>query len=142
MTGRDALTDEQWALIDPLTPSSGRGGQWRDHRQVVDGILWQLPTGAPWHDVPERYGPWKTLHERLRRWTADGTWHRVLEHVQTGQEDAGRIDWVFSIDSSVVRAHQHARSAGSLKYRSTTCSTSCRVGRQLPSRNPLQEDFP
>ncbi|MFJ2591198.1 transposase [Streptomyces sp. NPDC087538] len=88
MTGRDALTDEQWALIDPLTPSSGRGGQWRDHRQVVDGILWQLRTGAPWHDVPERYGPWKTLHERLRRWTADGTWHRVLEHVQTGQEDA------------------------------------------------------
>ncbi|MFE2937011.1 IS5 family transposase [Streptomyces sp. NPDC059278] len=111
MPGRDDLTDEQWALIDPLMPSSGRGGQWRDHWQVVDGILWQLRTGAPWRDVPERYGPWKTLHESLRRWTADGTWDRVLEHLQTGQEDAGRIEWVFSIDSSVVRAHQHAAGA-------------------------------
>ncbi len=89
----------------------GPGGQWRNHRQVIDGILWQLRTGAPWRDVPERYGPWKTLHERLRRWTAGGTWDRILEHVQTLQADAGSIEWVFSIDSSVVRAHQHSAGA-------------------------------
>ncbi|WP_374935585.1 IS5 family transposase [Streptomyces sp. B226SN101] len=111
VAGRDDLTDEQWDLIEPLMPSSGRGGQWRNHRQVIDGILWQLRTGAPWRDVPERYGPWKTLHERLRRWTAGGTWDRILEHVQTLQADAGRIEWVFSIDSSVVRAHQHSAGA-------------------------------
>ncbi|WP_371685887.1 IS5 family transposase [Micromonospora sp. MW-13] len=92
-------------------PSSARGGQGRDHRQVIDGILWQLRTGAPWRDVPKRYGPWKTLHERLRRWTADGTWDRILARVQTTQADAGRIEWVFSIDSTVVRAHQHAAGA-------------------------------
>ena len=111
MAGRDDLSDEQWALIELLLPVSGRGGQWRDHRQVIDGILWQLRTGAPWRDVPDRYGPWKTLHERLRRWTADGTWDRILAHAQTGQADAGKIEWVFSIDSSVVRAHQHAAGA-------------------------------
>ncbi|MFG3716042.1 IS5 family transposase [Micromonospora sp. NPDC047730] len=98
-------------MIGPLLPSSGKGGQWRDHRQVVDGILWQLRTGAPWRDVPERYGPWKTLHERLRRWTTDGTWDRILAHVQTREGDAGKIEWIFSIDSTVVRAHQHAAGA-------------------------------
>ncbi|MFE9009510.1 IS5 family transposase [Streptomyces sp. NPDC007875] len=111
MAWRNDLIDEQWALIEPFLPSSGRGGQWRDHRQVVNGILWQLRTGAPWRDAPERHGPWKTLHERLRRWTADGTWDRILSHVQTGQADAGKIEWVFSIDCSVVRAHQHAAGA-------------------------------
>ena len=53
------------------TSSSRR---WRDHRQVINAILWKLRTGAPWRDLPDRYGPWKTAHERLRVWTADGTW--------------------------------------------------------------------
>ena len=78
---------------------------------MINGILWQLRTGAPWRDMPERYGPWKTAHERLRRWTADGTWDRVLEHVVVKDDAVGNIEWVFSIDSSSVRAHQHAAGA-------------------------------
>ncbi|MBU3868302.1 IS5 family transposase [Streptomyces sp. 4503] len=128
MACRDDLIDEQWALIEPFLTSSGRGGQWRDHRQVVNGILRQLRTGGLWRDVPERYGPWKTLHERLRRWTADGTWGRILTHVQTGQADAGELEWVFSIDSSVVRAHQHAAGA---RKKGNAPQQPARVGGQM-----------
>lgn len=83
-----------------------RAGRWRDHRQVINGILWKLRTGAPWRDLPERYGPWKTCHERLRRWSADGTWDRILAAAQV-YDDGQPVDWIISVDSSVVRAHQH-----------------------------------
>lgn len=66
VVGRGELTDTAWERIEPLFPASGRGGQWRNHRQVINAILFELRTGAPWRDVPERYGPWKTAHERLR----------------------------------------------------------------------------
>ena len=78
---------------------------------MINAILWKLRTGAPWRDVPERYGPWKTAHERLRRWTADGTWERILDEVVVKDDSVGNIEWVFSIDSSSVRAHQHAAGA-------------------------------
>ena len=112
LVGRGELTDTAWAQIEPLLPGGrGRGGQWRDHRQVINAILWKLRTGAPWRDLPERYGPWKTAHERLRRWTADGTWDRVLDEVIVKDDAVGRVEWVFSVDSSAVRAHQHAAGA-------------------------------
>jgi transposase len=111
LVGRGELTDAAWARIEPVLPASGRGGQWRDHREVINAILWKLRTGAPWRDLPERYGPWKTAHERLRRWTADGTWDRILEHVVVKDDAVGRVEWTFSVDSSVVRAHQHAAGA-------------------------------
>src|SRR4051812_49571560 len=73
MVGRHELTDTAWARIEPLLPATGgRGGRWRDHRQVINAILWQARTGAPWRDLPERYGPWETAHERLRKGGADG----------------------------------------------------------------------
>jgi transposase len=112
VVGRGELTDTAWARIEGVLPSGrGRGGQWRDHRQVINAILWKLRTGAPWRDVPERYGPWKTAHERLRRWTADGTWERILDEVVVKDDSVGTVEWVFSIDSSSVRAHQHAAGA-------------------------------
>ncbi|MFD1212583.1 transposase [Arthrobacter sp. GCM10027362] len=77
MVGRGELTGRAWARIEPLLPSSGRGGQWRDHRQVINAILFKLRTGAPWRDLPERRGPWKTAHERLRKWTLDGNSDRL-----------------------------------------------------------------
>jgi len=78
---------------------------------VINGILWKLRTGAPWRDVPERYGPWKTCHERLRRWSADGTWDQILNEVVVKDDSVGIVEWEISIDSTVVRAHQHAAGA-------------------------------
>ncbi len=73
MVGRGELTDRAWSSIEPLLPrSGGRGGQWRDHRRVINGILWKLRTGAPWRDLPERYGPWQTCADRLYRWRREG----------------------------------------------------------------------
>jgi transposase len=95
---------------------------------VINAILWKLRTGAPWRDLPERYGPWKTAHERLRRWSVDGTWDRILDEVIVKDDAVGRVEWIFSVDSTSVRAHQHAAGArkkgdpapgGSTLWRST-----------------------
>ena len=113
MVGRGELTEDAWGVIGPLLPSGGgrRGGRWRDHRTVINGILWKLRTGAPWRDVPERYGPWQTLADRLYRWRRDGTWDRILAHAQTKSDAVGEVVWEVSIDSSTARAHQHASGA-------------------------------
>lgn len=110
MVGRGELTDKAWERIAPLMPVS-TGRLWRDHRQVINGILWRLRTGAPWCDMPERYGPWKTAHERLRRWTIDGTWQKILDEAIVKDDAIGEIEWIISVDSTVVRAHQHAAGA-------------------------------
>ena len=88
------------------------GGAYRDHRQVINGILWVLRTGTPWRDLPERYAPWQTCYSRFRRWSEQGVWKRVLEQLQ-GQEDAaGNLDWEeAAIDSSYIKAHPHAGGA-------------------------------
>ncbi|MFD5194086.1 IS5 family transposase [Streptomyces sp. NPDC058357] len=112
MAGRGELTDAAWERIDPLSPQvDGRGRPWRDHRQVVNGVLWRLRTVAPWRDLPERYGPWQTVYERFARWEADGTWARLLEQVQVRDDAVGRVQWTVSVDSTVNRAHQHAAGA-------------------------------
>ena len=112
MVGRAEITDKAWKQIAPLLPENGqRGGQWQDHRKVVRGILWKLRTGAPWRDLPERYGPWQTCYDRFVRWRRDDTWDRLLEHLQTKSDAVGEVEWVVSVDSSVVRAHQHAAGA-------------------------------
>lgn len=112
MVGRGELTDAAWARLEPLLPANGqRGGQWQDHRAVINGILWKLRTGAGWRDVPARYGPWSTCADRLARWRRDGTWDRLLARVQTATDAAGAVDWEVSVDGSVARAHQHAAGA-------------------------------
>ncbi|GAA4546308.1 hypothetical protein GCM10023175_28220 [Pseudonocardia xishanensis] len=93
MVGRGELTDRAWARIEPLLPAvAGNGRRRRDHRQVINAILWKLRTGAPWRDLPERYGPWKTAPERLRRWTADGTWDRILDEAVTKDDSVGAVE--------------------------------------------------
>ncbi|MFJ6581023.1 IS5 family transposase [Streptomyces sp. NPDC091368] len=110
--GRGDLSDAEWKRLRPFLPvSNGRCGRWRDHRQVIDGILHRVRTGVQWRDLPERFGPWKTVYERHRLWSADGTWERLLQQVQAAADDAGEIDWDISIDSTIVRAHQHATGA-------------------------------
>ncbi len=112
MGGRGELTDAAWAELAPLLPHGGRRGRpWANHRRIIDGILWKLRTGAPWRDLPDRYGPWSTGHARLGRWQQDGTWDRLLAHVQTRSDAVGEVIWEVSIDSTVLRAHQHAAGA-------------------------------
>jgi transposase len=112
MVGRGELTDAAWAQIAPLLPiARRRGKQWSDHRRVINGILWKIRTGAPWRDLPERYGPWQTCYDRFVRWRRDGTWDRLLAHAQTKSDAVGEVIWEVSLDSTVARAHQHAAGA-------------------------------
>ncbi|MFE0102936.1 IS5 family transposase [Streptomyces sp. NPDC059009] len=111
--GRGDLTNAEWVRLEPHLPMPGqRGGRWNDHRRVINGILFRVRTGIPWRDLPERFGSWKTVYERHRRWSADGTWDRILTAVQTDADLAGRIDWsMVGVDSTSCRAHQHAAGA-------------------------------
>lgn len=112
VTGRADLTDTEWAMLEPLlrVSRSGRPAKW-SKRQVIDGIRWRIRVGAPWRDVPAEYGPWQTLYGWFRRWQRDGTWPRILAELQTQAETAGLIGWDVSVDSTVIRAHQHAAGA-------------------------------
>jgi transposase len=114
MVGPAEIADAAWERISPLLPENGKpGGRWRDHRAVLNGILWRLRTGAPWRDLPSRYGPWQTCYDRFVRWRRDGTWERLLSDVQTKSDAVGKLEWLVSVDSTVVRAHQHASGARS-----------------------------
>ncbi len=74
------LTDEEWTRLRPLLPDNGhRGRQWREHRVVVDAILWVLTGGASWRDLPEEFGPWQTAYYRYTRWRREGLWQRIVE---------------------------------------------------------------
>ena len=106
---RAELSDGQWAVIEPLMPQvSGRSRPYRDHRQVVEGIVHRYRCGVAWRDLPERFGPWQTVWKRHARFSRDGTWDKVLAAVIAHADAAGDIDWAVSVDSTVNRAHQHA----------------------------------
>ncbi|WP_167368161.1 IS5 family transposase [Streptomyces agglomeratus] len=87
--GRGDLSDAEWERLRPFLPVSNRRcGRGRDHRQVIDGILHRVRTGVQWRHLPERFGPWKTVYERHRLWSADGTWERLLQQVQAAADAA------------------------------------------------------
>src|SRR4051794_30573582 len=92
---RYELTDAQWELIAPFFPQCyplTAGRPWHEHRNLVNGVLWHLHTGAPWPDLPERYGPWKTVYDRFCRWRRDGTWATILDALLLRLDKAGCID--------------------------------------------------
>ncbi|MFF8030299.1 IS5 family transposase [Streptomyces sp. NPDC016626] len=107
------LTDAQWARIEPLLPdrTPKRGGRRRDHREVIDAIAFKFQTGTQWVHLPEKYGNRRGVCNRLRMWAVDGTWERVLTAL-VAQADADEdLNWAVSVDSTIVRAHQHAAGA-------------------------------
>jgi|HubBroStandDraft_5_1064220.scaffolds.fasta_scaffold03504_2 transposase len=109
---RHDLSDAEWAQLEPLLPRHPRQGhRWNDHRLVVNGIFFRTRTGCPWRDLPERFGNWKTVYNRHRRWSADGTWEMILDRLRAGCDQAEGPAWTVAADATVVRAHQHAAGA-------------------------------
>jgi transposase len=113
------LSDEQWQQIEGLLPKNGqRGGQWKDHRLMIDAILWALSDGGRWRNIPQEFGPWQSVYDRFRSWTRRGLWDRILRHLQARRMNSGEIDWqLFAIDGTIIRAHQSA--AGAPEKKST-----------------------
>ncbi len=105
MVKRYELSDAQWRRIADLVPGKvgdpGRSGA--DNRLFVHGVLWVLRSGAHWHDLPARYGKWKSAHKRFTRWAKAGVWERVFEQLTADPDN----DYLM-LDSSLVRAHQQA----------------------------------
>jgi len=114
MSRTAVLSDAQWERIEPLMPSSDglRGRPFRDHRQVIEGIVYRLRTGTAWRDLPETFGPWQTVWKRHKRFSVDGTWDKILARLIAEADAAGEVDWSLSVDSTVNRAHQHATNLG------------------------------
>ena len=111
---RHELTDEQWEKLEPLLPPqkprTGRPN--KDHRTIINGILWILKTGAQWEDLPERYGSPKTVSSRLYRWRKAGVWDQVLSELQRQGDTLGEVQWtIHYVDGTSVRAHQSAAGA-------------------------------
>src|SRR6478736_10416015 len=110
---RGDLTDEQWAVLEPLLPRGkklGRPPIWI-RRRLVDGIRFRVRTGIPWRDMPQEYGPWGRVYDLFRRWQRNGTWKRILADLQADADEKGLITWDVSVDSTVARANQHAAGA-------------------------------
>ena len=109
---RHEMSDKVWAAIEPHLPPRKPGAQRKDDRMVINAILWKLATGAPWRDLPERYGCWQSVYTRFRRWTEAGVWGRLFAAIQLEADARGQIDWqVHYVDGTVVRAHQHSAGA-------------------------------
>lgn len=113
VAARKDLTDRQWRALRrvlPARPEVGRRPKWT-RRQLLDGIRWRTRVGAPWRDVPERYGHWQSIYGLFRRWQRDGVWPWIWAQLQALAAAAGLITWQVSVDSTINRAHQHASGA-------------------------------
>jgi transposase len=109
---RHDLTNEEWARLEPLLPGQPRQGRrWSDHRTVLNGVFWRTRCGLPWRDLPPVYGNWKTVYNRHRRWSGDGTWTMILDELRRDADHQEGVEWTVAVDAGVVRAHQHAAGA-------------------------------
>ena len=104
--GRYDLTEFEWRTIQPLLPNKPRGVPRVDDRRVLNGIFYQLRSGSPWADLPERYGPYTTVYNRFNRWRKKGVWDKLMDAITAAHEARG--EKVQMIDSTIVRVHQQA----------------------------------
>ncbi|WP_435854792.1 IS5 family transposase [Streptomyces longwoodensis] len=109
---RHELTDQEWELLAPLIPRAATGRPRVEDRQVINGMVYKIRTGISWRDLPERYGSWQAVYTRFRRYALDGVFTRALQRIQAQADAAGDIEWLVQIDSTIVRAHQHAAATG------------------------------
>ena len=115
------LTDEQWIVLEPLIPephrrSDGRGRPWKDTREVLNGVLWVLRTGAPWHDLPDRYPPYQTCHRRLQQWARTGVLENVLKALAKDLRVRGGLDLSECfVDGTFIAAKKGGRCVGKTK---------------------------
>ena len=111
---RYELTDEQWEFLKEFLPQKAATGRpTADLRTVLNAVFWILRTGAPWRDLPERYGVWKTVYHWFNQWRKDGTWDGILEQLQIRLDREGRIDWdLWCVDGSSIRASRAAAGGG------------------------------
>ncbi len=100
------LSDAEWRIIEPLLPNKQRGVARVDDRRVLNGIFYILRTGSPWRDLPERYGPYTTVYNRFNRWAKAGVWVHIFNALAAKSPES-----MAFIDSSIIRAHQHAAGA-------------------------------
>jgi len=114
MAGRYELSDQRWQVIeDIVSPPQAMGRPRRDDRQMLNGILWILCAGAQWRDLPERYGPWKTVYQRFRQWRDDGTFDHILSRLHLRLREDGYMDLnTWMVDSTSIRATRSASGAG------------------------------
>lgn len=108
------MSDEEWAFFEPFVVEKGprRGRRPRDHRLVLDGVFWIARTGTAWRDLHSHFGEWNSVYRQFRRWTVAGVWDVILEALNEAGAGHGSVQM---IDSTIIRAHQHA--AGALKMR-------------------------
>lgn len=122
------LSDEEWALLEPLFPKSRKSGR-VDDRKIMNAIFYVLRTGIPWRDLPERYGPHTTAYNRFNRWARKGIWQRIFEKLAEKSKDS-----LFLIDSTIIKAHRSASGAkGGRKIRR---SASAGAGEPRKSTQP------
>ena len=99
------LTDEEWALLEPLMPKSRKSAR-ADDRRIMNAIFYVLRTGMPWRDLPERYGPYTTAYNRFNRWARRGIWKKIFDKLASKSHDS-----LYLIDSTIVKAHRAASGA-------------------------------
>jgi transposase len=111
---RHEVSEEEWALLDPLIPKpiAKTGRPPRDRRQMLNGVLWILSTGAQWRDLPERFGPWETVYGYFNAWRASGLFDSILEALHLRLDREGKIDWdLWCIDGTSIRGTRSAAGA-------------------------------
>jgi transposase len=139
---RHELTDEQWDAVEPLIPKSNArtGRPARDRRHMLNGVFWVLATGAPWRDLPERFGPWQTVYDHFARWRRAGVFELILTTLQVRLDKDGYIDWdLWCVDGASVRASRAA--AGADKKVSTDTPTNPTITRWAAAEAGLDRSF-
>lgn len=142
MRRRYELNNRQWERLQPLLPDrkhkGGPGRPWRGHRRLINAILWVLHTGAPWRDVPERYGPWQTVFDRFNRWRADGTWVKILTHLHSHLDKHGRLGRdLWMVDASNIRGTRAGSGARKTSAKPRRLAGSARAQLEEPPDHAL-----